>query len=75
MEFIYPFKQPDSEYKRFAAEKIDENSISLICIFNYNGIKIEITGDIGIKHEKEILDYRIIPKCDILKVCHHGSKY
>lgn len=75
MEFIYPFKQPDSEYKRFAAEKIDENSISLVCIFNYNGIKIAITGDIGVKQEKEILDYRIIPKCDILKVCHHGSKY
>ena len=25
MEFIYPFKQPDSEYKRFTAKKIERS--------------------------------------------------
>lgn len=75
IDFIYPFKKSSSEYQRLVNDKVDENILSLVSIISYEKHKIIITGDIGFEQEKEIINHKLLPKCDILKVCHHGSRY
>lgn len=53
---------------------IDENRSSSICLFNYKNINILFTGDADKISEKYILDNYDLPKIDILKVGHHGSR-
>lgn len=56
----------------------DENSVSLVFMIHYDGIKILITGDIDSQCEEILVEkYRGTNKleADILKVGHHGSKY
>ncbi len=70
IEIIWPdSRDPDSD---------DENKNSLIFKVYINGITILITGDLGEEGEHELVErYRGtgVLDCDVLKVCHHGSRY
>ena len=52
----------------------DENDDSLIVYTKINGQNILLMGDASAKVEKHILDTYKLPKVDILKIGHHGSK-
>lgn len=53
----------------------NENEDSLIIYTNLNDKHILFTGDIGFQSEYHILQEYSLPKLDILKIAHHGSKY
>ncbi len=53
----------------------DENEDSLIVYTKLNEVNILLTGDAGKESEKFLIDTYNLPKMDILKVGHHGSKY
>lgn len=50
------------------------NYFSPIMVLNYNQKKIMFTGDASITSEEEVMANTTLPKVDILKVGHHGSK-
>lgn len=50
------------------------NYFSPIMVLNYNQKKIMFTGDASITSEEEVMTKTTLPKVDILKVGHHGSK-
>lgn len=50
----------------------DNNENSLVMMLHYNGIRILLTGDIGMVSENGFIKSA---SCDILKVAHHGSAY
>lgn len=56
-------------------DKEDENEDSLVTYFSINNYTFLFMGDSGKKTELEILKEYNLPKVDILKVGHHGSKY
>ncbi len=70
IEIIYPDVQdPDTD---------DENRNSLIFKVYIKSVTVLITGDLGEEGERALVEkYRgtDVLDCDILKVCHHGSKY
>lgn len=70
IEIIYPDVQdPNAE---------DENLNSLIFKVHIEGVTVLITGDLGEEGERILLEkYRgtDVLDCDILKVCHHGSRF
>ena len=70
IEIIWPdVRDPDTD---------DENKNSLIFKVYINGITVLITGDLGEEGEHDLVErYRGtgVLDCDVLKVCHHGSKY
>ena len=69
IEIIWPDVQdPDTD---------DENKNSLIFKVYINGITVLITGDLGEEGEHALVQrYKgtDVLDCDVLKVCHHGSK-
>ncbi|MEG0378798.1 MAG: MBL fold metallo-hydrolase, partial [Eubacterium sp.] len=62
---------PDKKTK--ALERDEQNEASMILRLSYGERSFLFTGDIGFETEEEIL--KKIPKCDVLKIGHHGSKY
>lgn len=48
------------------------NDYSMVLRAHYGECSVLLTGDLGMEGEKEILN--MIPKTDIIKVGHHGSK-
>ncbi len=56
-------------------EGTDLNDSSIVLRLIYGQNSIMMTGDAGLKTEKEILNNNVDIKSDILKVGHHGSKY
>ena len=56
-------------------DKENENEDSLIVYTNLNNKNILLMGDAGKISEKQLLKEYNLPKMDILKVGHHGSKY
>ena len=70
IEIIWPdHRDPDTD---------DENKNSLIFKVYISGITVLITGDLGEEGEHALVErYRgtDVLDCDVLKVCHHGSKY
>lgn len=54
----------------------DQNEASIVMRMEYKGISVLFTGDIAGTTEEEVM--KLTDKetldCDILKVCHHGSK-
>ena len=52
----------------------NENDNSNVIYTELNGYKFMFMGDASITTEKEIIDKYNIPKIDVLKVGHHGSK-
>lgn len=53
----------------------DENEDSLVTYMKIASYNILLMGDAGEKTEKKLSHTYKIPKMDILKVGHHGSKY
>ena len=64
---IYPTGEEDIE---------DQNEASIVMRMDYKGLSMLFTGDIAGSTEEKIIDSsdRDTLDCDILKVCHHGSK-
>ena len=64
---IYPTGEEDIE---------DQNEASIVMRMDYKGLSMLFTGDIAGSTEEKIIDSsdENILDCDILKVCHHGSK-
>lgn len=55
----------------------DENTVNMVMKLSYCGKTILITGDLLGEGEKAMVNYykgTDTLKCDVLKVCHHGSK-
>ena len=52
----------------------NENDNSNVIYFEFNGIKMLLTGDAGIEVEEDIIKKYHLNNIDILKVGHHGSK-
>ena len=50
----------------------DKNGNSIVLLVSYKDFSMLLTGDIS---EKEELELKELPKVDLLKVAHHGSKY
>ena len=50
----------------------DRNSYSTVLLFSRDNFNMLLTGDISEKEEKLL---KTVPKLDVLKVAHHGSKY
>ena len=63
LDILAASKEPD----------LDENDYSIATSFNCLNKKILLTGDAGIKIEKELLGQNIDLKSDIFKISHHGS--
>ena len=66
----------DNKKLYFLQTKIydNENDNSNVIYTELNGYKFMFMGDAGIDKEKDILDKYNLPKIDVLKVGHHGSK-
>lgn len=64
---IYPTGEEDIK---------DQNEASIVMRMDYKGLSMLFTGDIAGSTEEKIIEGsdRDILDCDILKVCHHGSK-
>ena len=64
---IYPTGEEDIK---------DQNEASIVMRMDYKGLSMLFTGDIAGSTEEKIIDSsdEDILDCDILKVCHHGSK-
>ncbi len=54
---------------------LNENEDSLIIYTKINNVNILLTGDAGKISEQFLINSYNLPKMDILKVGHHGSKY
>ncbi|UXR79415.1 DNA internalization-related competence protein ComEC/Rec2 [Staphylococcus sp. IVB6218] len=52
----------------------DPNEHSIVTLVNINQYKLLLMGDATIKNEEKLLQSYQLPKIDILKVGHHGSK-
>lgn len=58
----------------FRDDTDDDNENSIVIKAKTDEVSLLVTGDIGHKVEKELIDtYGDLMKCDILKVPHHGS--
>ena len=64
---IYPTGEEDIK---------DQNEASIVMRMDYKGLSMLFTGDIAGSTEEKIIEGsdEDILDCDILKVCHHGSK-
>ncbi len=51
------------------------NERSVVLELDENGYKVLLTGDAGVPSEQELLSEHLLPRVDLLKVAHHGSKY
>lgn len=52
----------------------NDNDNSLVYLTNIDNYKILFTGDISKNVESKLIEEGLLPKIDILKVSHHGSK-
>ncbi|MCU6763418.1 ComEC family competence protein [uncultured Roseburia sp.] len=53
---------------------LDRNEKSLVLFLKYKDISALLTGDIGAEQEQQLAKRYRLPKTDILKAAHHGSK-
>lgn len=52
----------------------DKNEHSIVTLIEYNGINILLMGDATVNNEDTLMKRYNLPKIDILKVGHHGSR-
>ncbi len=50
------------------------NNNSLVLHLVYDEVSFLFTGDMEFDEERTLLDKNLIPKCNVLKVAHHGSE-
>jgi competence protein ComEC len=53
----------------------DVNEKSLVFTVSINRFAVLFSGDIGLRSEERLLRLNKLPRCTILKVAHHGSRY
>lgn len=53
---------------------INENDSSLVLLFEVNDFLTLFTGDISKQIEERIVQEKLLPQIDLLKVAHHGSQ-
>ncbi|PTU87269.1 DNA internalization-related competence protein ComEC/Rec2 [Staphylococcus pasteuri] len=58
----------------YIQESDDKNEHSIVTLLKYKNKTILLTGDMTINNEELLLNRYQLPKIDILKVAHHGSK-
>lgn len=52
----------------------DLNVASIVLILRYGEVSVLFTGDVGIKEELSMVNSGLIPRVNVIKVPHHGSK-
>ncbi|AVQ33042.1 DNA internalization-related competence protein ComEC/Rec2 [Staphylococcus muscae] len=52
----------------------DPNEHSIVTLVNINQTKLLLMGDATVNNEEQLMHTYLLPKIDILKVGHHGSK-
>ncbi|MCK4260466.1 MAG: DNA internalization-related competence protein ComEC/Rec2 [Halanaerobiales bacterium] len=62
-------------HPEFEVNYENENDRSLVFRLKFQGIRILLTGDLGEKEEKKLVDDQIEIESELLKVGHHGSKF
>ena len=70
---VFKMLWPTEDYIQASTSKDDPNDGSQVMIFKYNDHAILYTGDVSPKSLKMLLQ-QTVPKVEILKVPHHGSK-
>ena len=60
-------------YEGFQTE--ERNDYSTVLLLEYHKFSMLFTGDVANEGEKALIDNPVLPKCDVYKVAHHGSKY
>ena len=58
----------------FRRKKDGTNNQSLVFLFERDGRSALLTGDAGAATEEALLDARSVPRADVLKIGHHGSR-
>lgn len=53
----------------------ERNDYSTVLYMNFKDFSMLFTGDVANEGEQALIDNENLPKCDIYKVAHHGSKY
>ena len=67
LNFLWPFKE--------ISDKSDLNDLSIVAKFNCKNLSFLFTGDITEAVEKLLITHKKNLSADVLKACHHGSKY
>jgi len=69
----------DSTIEIFTYSKLNEidetNEYSPTLIISSNNSKVCLSGDAGEIVEKDLISRNVLPKVDLFKLAHHGSKY
>ncbi|MBQ3053972.1 MAG: DNA internalization-related competence protein ComEC/Rec2 [Clostridia bacterium] len=68
-DLVFEFLHPNENFPYMENFPYEENDSSMVFTLNYKGRKFLFTGDISSEFENTLN----IPKCDVLKVSHHGS--
>ncbi|PIS08678.1 hypothetical protein COT75_05475 [Candidatus Beckwithbacteria bacterium CG10_big_fil_rev_8_21_14_0_10_34_10] len=71
----FDFYWPEEKVLGAEAYKVKTNEQSLVFLLKYQGKKALFTGDISSQEEKVLAKNDLIPRVDVLKIAHHGSKY
>lgn len=50
------------------------NENSLVLRMGYQGVRVLLTGDLGRREEIDLLAQGTVPRAEVLKVAHHGSR-
>lgn len=58
-----------------SAKRGDLNERSVVLLLEEEGYRVLLMGDSGFQTEKEMVEGKVVPDIDYLKVGHHGSKY
>ncbi len=53
----------------------DLNDTSVVTQYEFSGHKVLLMGDVTSNVESQLLAQQVLSPVDILKVCHHGSRY
>ena len=72
IEILWPETGAES-FESVSGDGSAENNRSVVALVELDGVRALITGDIEPGAQSEILDG--LPKVDVIKVPHHGSKY
>ncbi|MEO8889538.1 MAG: ComEC/Rec2 family competence protein [Jatrophihabitantaceae bacterium] len=59
----------------FHGTRSDPNNSSLVLRATINGVRILLPGDVEVEAQRALLDSRVDPTAEVLKVPHHGSAY
>lgn len=56
-------------------EGSDANNASVVLLVEVSGVRLLLTGDVEPPAQQEMLREGVVPRADVLKVPHHGSRF